>query len=73
MAPAEHLLATLVVRALTAAAPDPHRSRDELALVRIAVYYDSEERRHHFFPRHLAVVDGLVRIGLYLLFTELSK
>src|SRR5579871_5060458 len=46
---------------LAAAAPEPDGCRDQLGLVRVAAHHHSKKGRHHFFPSHLAVVDGLIR------------
>jgi len=46
---------------------------DDLHRVGIRVDNHAEETEHHFFPSHLAVVDGSVGLGFDGLFTELSK
>src|SRR5437016_1368411 len=41
-------------------------ARDDLVRVDVPIHDDSEEPTHHFFPRHFAVVDGPVGIGIEL-------
>jgi len=52
---------------LTTTGPKSEGSANDLFRVHVSVHDDTEEREHHLFPSHRAIVHGLIRIGIEII------
>src|SRR5438552_12564750 len=70
----QRLMQTLRLwRPLAAAARELRARLHNLLRINGLIYYHAEEWEHHFFPRHVAVIDGLIGIRIELVVCRIIK